>query len=668
MGELELQKRVLDFFYVCIAMMIALALAVQLEGVVVSNVTAADDQELPKQFRIGFMQKVDSLNPYVGVSDAAYVFYGLVYDTLDVIDNDLNPAPNMATGIYALPESDPYMVANGLKYGTVWQYNITTEAYWSDGEPFTAEDANWSVNINAFNFDGLWAFQPYSYFMQYAEVKDEKTLWIHYYDRETGEPMPASYAYLLSIYMLPKHRLEGFSIEDIGFKWPGVFKDDPMPIVGTGPFIASPTIYDDWLRGDPIVLKKNPDYHWSKLYTHPDGRPMEIQFDEIVLKFYDETLAMTLALKNNQLDVAQFPPQDYYNIRRDVVDGKLDHITTFDGPKVTQYWTEIGMCQKKNNKNPSRLDPVIRHALAQAVNKTWIVENYYLGLADEGTTLIPPINSYWHYEPTEAQKWKYDLAAARALLESNGYIDFDLDGVREATASSPAVTTGLVVENTELRYEMLIRAEYPEEKYIAERLQLEWKDIGIVFDYTIVDEPTMNQIVYSYDYDMMIWYWSSDVDPNYMLYTQTSMAIDGWNDDWYHSVDYDKNYTESVFTMDRTLRKGFVDNCQLINYQDAAYIILAYPYQTYAWRTDTFEGWGDWKNDPGRSIDNFWTGNPLYFDLVPKEKTVIPPEVLYIAIGAGAAAAVIAALVILRMRRRKKEGEIRGEETSPLGD
>jgi PKD repeat protein len=48
---------------------------------------------------------------------------------------------------------------------------------------------------------------------------------------------------------------------------------------------------------------------------------------------------------------------------------------------------------------------------------------------------------------------------------------------------------------------------------------------------------------------------------------------------------------------------------------DSPYIILAYPYQTYAWRNDTFSGWGDWAADPGRSLDNYWTGNQLFFDL-----------------------------------------------------
>ena len=656
-----MQKKVVGFFSVCLAVMIAFVLAVPMGALTAAFGASAADEEVTSQLRIGFMQKIDSLNPYIGVSDAAYVFYGLVYDTLDVIDEDLNPTPSIAKSIFAVPESDPEMQTYGYPYGSVWQYNLTDQAVFSDGEPVTVEDVVWNININADYFDYLWAFQPYSYYMANATaVEGENAVRIHYVDRASGEPQVASYAYLLSIYILPKHKLDGlYTPSEIGFVWKGIFENESMPIVGTGPFMSTEDIYTDWLNGDPITLVKNPDYFWAKEY----GK--EIKFDEVVLKFYDDTLAMSYALRNNQLDIAQFPPGPYYELKKDVAEGDLKDIATYDGPKVTQYWTEIGICMNEGAGNPSRTDPVIRHALAQAVNKTYIKENFYLGFADEGSTLIPPINEYWHYEPTAAEKWVYNLDVAADMLETNGYLDTDDDGIREATATSPAFLDGLVPEGTPLSYEMLIRSEYPEEKEIALWLRQEWEQIGIEFEVRVVDEPTLNTIVYSYNYDFMIWYWSADVDPNYQLYVQTTQAINGWNDNMYSSEAYDDNFDLAVTTMDKEQRKEYVDNCQRVNYLDASYIILAYVYQTYAWRTDTFDGWGDWDAHPGRSLDNFWSGNPLYFDLVPKDTTT-EPIWIYVAIGIGVVAAVVG--VVFYMRRKKgKEGDIR-EEGSPLGD
>jgi len=178
---------------------------------------------------------------------------------------------------------------------------------------------------------------------------------------------------------------------------------------------------------------------------------------------------------------------------------------------------------------------------------------------------------------------------------------------------------------------------------------------------------------YSYAYDTMIWYWSADPDPNYMLFCQSYRSWLGWNDNWYSNPAYEENYSRSVSEFDYETRKEYTDNCQRINYEDAAYIILAYPYQTYAWRTDTFSGWGDWETDPGRSMDAFWTGNPLLFDLVPLTVTDGDDEpsidIMVIAGVVAAIAAVVAVAAFLLMKG-KKGGKKKEEESgsSPLGD
>jgi hypothetical protein len=116
-------------------------------------------------------------------------------------------------------------------------------------------------------------------------------------------------------------------------------------------------------------------------------------------------------------------------------------------------------------------------------------------------------------------------------------------------------------------------------------------------------------------------------------------------------------------------RKVYTDNCQRISYEDCAYIILAEAYQTYAWRTDTFEGWGDWDENPCMSFDHFWTGPQLMFSLDPIEHEPPPgPPWTLIAIGLGvAAAAVVGVVFALKMRKGGKKGDS-GDGGSPLGE
>ena len=54
---------------------------------------------------------VDTLNPYAGLVGAAYVFYGLVYDTLQCVDEDLNIVNNLCVDSYVDPDYEPHVSA-----------------------------------------------------------------------------------------------------------------------------------------------------------------------------------------------------------------------------------------------------------------------------------------------------------------------------------------------------------------------------------------------------------------------------------------------------------------------------------------------------------------------------------------------------------------------------
>jgi len=644
-------------------------LSIPLAGIfgMIGPAEGADEEVVLK---VGFMQMVDNLNPNVGLSDAAYVYYGLVYDALHTVQDDFVTEGNLATSWRMVPADDPELIASGEPLGSVWEYDITEDAYWHDGQPLTVDDVVFTFNLNIFEYDSFWAYQPYAYFMQYAEAIDENTIRIHYYDRETEEPLPCAYAHLICIPILPKHKLQSMDPFDIAFNWQGVFDGEEYPVVGTGPFTATEYMYDEWNSGDHITLVKNPNYHGGS------DDDWEVSFDKLIMYFYDDDVAMATDLRTGQLDIAQFPPQTYLAIKEDVEDDKLQNVETFDGIKCTQYWTEIGINMNEAGNNLARLDPAVRQAMAMATNKTYITNNYYAGLAEEGTTLISPVNTDWHYEPTEDELYTFDKAAAEQILEDAGY-RYDGGDYREVMTDSMAYDEGWCLEGRELVFNMLIRRENPEEKEIAEYLQQVYEEVGIGLVISIVDEVTLSSEVYGYKYDTMIWYWSADSDPNYMLFCQAGKSINGWNDNFYDNASYNEAYYNSVITLDSEQRKVYTDECQRVNYLDAAYIILAYPYQTYAWRTDKFTNWGDWEEKPCLSFDHFWTGPQLMFEIEPlsiddDDTPVDEPNdnawIMYAGIG-GAIALVAIVLAVLMLRKKDGGKKDKSDDSkSPLGE
>ncbi len=331
-------------------------------------------QELPDTLRIGFLQQIDSLNPYLGLNDASYIFYGLIYDMLQSVDEDMKSVPNLAL------ESKIVDVA-GAPHGSVWEYDLTHNATWHDGQPFGAADVAWNINLNCLgsNYSDMWAYQPYTFFAKYAEVIDSDTVRVTYYDRSNGSLIPCAYGDFLPIHMLPSHLLSTYSTSFLSFQWLGYFTGTSPPIVGTGPFMVTPSIAEEFLAGSQITLVRNPDYH-----ALPD-RGEIIHFQNLVMKFYDDATAMKIALEQKRLDIAQFPQNTFKSIEHDIAAGSLQNVKTYSGLKCTQYWTEIGFNMNNAGPNKWRLDPEARHALAQAVNKSYIVNNFYYGCGGEGT-------------------------------------------------------------------------------------------------------------------------------------------------------------------------------------------------------------------------------------------------------------------------------------------
>ncbi|MGB2581210.1 MAG: ABC transporter substrate-binding protein, partial [Thermoplasmata archaeon] len=215
-----------------LAMAVLVAVSMVLSAYVMDFSQAEGDDE--RVLRIGFMEKVDSLNPNVGLTDASWTLYGLVYDCLQAVGNDLESTPNLALDWNIAEDYEPY--------GSAWEFSITPNAQWHDGEPLTADDVAFTINLNAEYFTQMWAYQPYTYYMDYAEKVDADTVRIHFYDRKTVQPMSVAFADSLFIPIMPKHLLQDMTVGDIGFNWIGAFEGYDPPMVGTGPFMATEDI------------------------------------------------------------------------------------------------------------------------------------------------------------------------------------------------------------------------------------------------------------------------------------------------------------------------------------------------------------------------------------------------------------------------------------------
>ena len=99
---------------------------------------AGEAASRPVTFDVGDPQGIDSMNPLIGVTVAAYEAWNIQYATLtDKAAGDFHTIPGLAE---SWKSSDD---------GKTWTYKLRDGLKWSDGEPLTAEDVAWTVNTRA---------------------------------------------------------------------------------------------------------------------------------------------------------------------------------------------------------------------------------------------------------------------------------------------------------------------------------------------------------------------------------------------------------------------------------------------------------------------------------------------------------------------------------------
>jgi peptide/nickel transport system substrate-binding protein len=570
---------------------VAIAFLMLVSGIPLGSGAAAKISQTT--LRVGLLEPIDSLNPFIGINDNAYVFYGLVYDFLIAVDQDLKPKPNLAVSWN--------VVADEMPLGSVWQYNLTHDAKWHDGEPFTADDVVFTFDIQSGdNWFKMWAYQPYTLMVNYTEKINDYTVRIHFFDRTTGNPAAISFGDSLLVPIVPKHLFKDLKIEDLSFSY-----TNPHP-VGTGPFMVTDRIYEEFLRGERLTLMRNPDYHLGP-----------VKFDRLIIEFYLEPAAMVTDMQRGAVDLAAFATPNYKNLLDWLQSNPTDSVGTYAGLSCTSYSVEVGICMADaapNSTNWLRHDPAVRQAMAYATDKEFIRDHIYMGFADIGYSLFSPIMGSWYWEPNETQRYDYNLTKANEVLDNAGYAWNPGHTKRLADPSNQYMSN-----TNELKFTVLVETELFEDRATFMFLQEEWAKIGIQIDPLFVDSATWNNIVYNSAgaFDMEMTYWSGDPDPNYLLYTQSSDALSGWSENYYSSAEFDQNYTKSVLTTNQTERVTYVQNCLMHSYMDCAFLVNVYPYGCWAWRADHFSGWGDWAAHPGRQLSNFWSSNDLFFDLEP---------------------------------------------------
>ena len=303
---------------------------------------------------VGITQDIDSLDPHNAVSAGTRevlfnMFEGLVKATPE-------------GEIEAAVASD-FNVSEDATYIT---FKLRDGITFCDGTPITVDDVKYSIE----RYAGIQGEGSAFSILKDIVTSEDGTIVVNLSEPNT------EFVYELTCAIIPQANEANVNSNPIG----------------SGPFM-----YDSFVPGEELVVKKNP-YYWQ------EGRPY---LDEVTFKIVADTDKAVTQLNAGTLDIVQYLTSDQVSTLNDnfyVMDGSINYVQ--------------GMFL--NNAVEPFNNPLVRQAIYYAVDRQKISDMLFGGKSHIiGTNMIPAATKYYNTD-TETT-YTYDPAKAKELLKQAGY-------------------------------------------------------------------------------------------------------------------------------------------------------------------------------------------------------------------------------------------------------
>ena len=273
----------------------------------------------------------------------------------------------------------------------VWEIKLRKGVKWTDGSPFTADDV--MANVERAKSGIVKTTSPSYRFMLGIDHKKIDDYTIH---TTTGTVYPLMPAYLSVSPLIPRKFAKATTAD----------YNSGKATMGTGPYK-----FVEWIKGDRVVLVKNPDY-WG-------DKPV---WDKIVYKVIKSDPSRLAAMLNGDVDLIDYvPTTDYRSVKNnsklaisEIPSNRVIYLVLDQkGAKTPYAKTNDG----KEMPNPMN-NRKIRKAISLAINRKAIVDRVMEGAGFPAGQF--PVSGMFGYNPGITPD-PFDPDQAKKLLAEAGY-------------------------------------------------------------------------------------------------------------------------------------------------------------------------------------------------------------------------------------------------------
>jgi peptide/nickel transport system substrate-binding protein len=414
---------------------------------------------------------------------------------------------------------------------TTIRYTINPDAAWSDGVPISTDDFVYSIETLSGRcaeclYDTTYGFEN----VESWEVSgDKKEITIRLEQNLGGWKM------LYSQNLLPAHIAAENGTMAESFN---TYFTETVPTVGGHAYMIT-----DFDRDVSVTMEPNP--HWYG----DDPVPL----DKLIFRMITDVGQVPAGLANNELQVA-------------APGASPDILETLKGMAGTGVVFQIadGYTYETITFNHSTTDPVVRQALATAIDREEIIERTVRGVNEKAapleSVLLMTQQTGYESKAEELNHGLGDLEGALAIIDEAGYTIED--GVLLDADGNPTTTLDIVYPDGNVLL-----------KESAAVITAAARELGVETTVSMTDNlgATMAEID-GYGYDLALVYYTATPLP--AINGQNRWSTGGQNLH-YSNPDYDRTITEAVHATDPQ------EEIRLINEADRLLLEDVYIYPLY---------------------------------------------------------------------------------------
>ncbi|MBC3766435.1 ABC transporter substrate-binding protein [Neptunicella marina] len=317
---------------------------------------------------------------------------------------------------------------------------------------------------------------------------------------------------------------------------------DQLPI-GTGPFV-----FESYRKGRYIRYHKNENY-WHH----------EVSINQLIFDITPASSTRLAKLLTGECDAIAFPAYPDLNIIKSRANLQVDEKPGLN----VGFWAFNTQVEPFNN-------PLVRKALAMAIDKDTLINTVYSDSAVRARSLLPPTS--WAYQAS-AKDSSYNPVLARELLDEAG------------------IPEGFTFDIWALPIE---RAYNPNARKMAELIKGYLKQVGVNVNVVSYEWSTFRQRLREGKHDTVLIGWNADnADPDnfYRPLLSCAAIASGTNRSNWCNEEYDSLIDQALLYSEPEVRSLFYQmaNTILSDEMPLVPIAHAYRYQAYQNRLKNFD-------------------------------------------------------------------------------